>query len=85
VRGEIVLRLVVVIAVSDDGLAGGAERVHGGGDFLQLGDAAAAHVAEVEVQRADARVVPGRVDRVDDVAQQGLAPGAPHALGQRTF
>ena len=85
VRGEVVLRLVEVLAEGDDRLAAGAETIDGSGDFLQLGGAAAVEAAEVEVQRADAVVVAGGIDRIDDVAQQRFGRRLAQGLGDRAL
>ena len=69
-RGDVVLRLVEAFAVREHLLAAGAEVADRSGDLLQLGDAAARHVTEIEHQRFDALVGLRGLDGIDEIAHQ---------------
>ena len=81
-RHQVVLLLTDVGAVGEHLLAGGTELAQRGGHGLELGQAATGHLAGVEHERGDARVLGRRADRVGEFLDQGLGIRAPGRLGK---
>jgi hypothetical protein len=87
---DVVAGLIERIGGHDDAFAARAKLAYRFADLLQLGQARRLQIPEIEHDQLDARVAPGRLDRIDDVFQQRfrrgttgcLAHGAPHRVAR---
>ncbi len=73
VRGEIVLALRHAVGYGDDFLAGGLEAIERRANFAQCRQPGAFNVVGFDDDAFDVRIVRGRIDRAQDVAQLHFA------------